>query len=129
LAYPCAKTCRIPDNAKLSNLDLAKMLIYFSLKGRTQPMDTDSTAEIRAWIARRKQLIEISEKLIADSKNLVEQSHRLIRIAMGHDGDGHNQKADDSGSVGTPTFTSFSTSHSHRSNLRRVVLDSVQLKK
>jgi len=76
-------------------------------------MDTDSTAEIR--IAHRKQLIEKSEKLIADTKNLVEQSHRLIRIAMGHNGEGNDQKSDDSGSVGTATFTSFSTSHIHRS--------------
>jgi hypothetical protein len=68
-------------------------------------MDTDSTAEIRARIARRKQLIEKSEKLIAYSKNLVEQSDRLIRIAMGHNGEGNNQKSDDSASVGTPTFT------------------------
>jgi hypothetical protein len=45
-------------------------------------MGTDSEAEILAQIARRKELIERSKKLIVISKALVEQSDRLIRIAM-----------------------------------------------
>jgi hypothetical protein len=51
-------------------------------------MGTDSEAEILAQIARRKELIERSKKIIVISKALVEQSDRLIRIAMGHDVDG-----------------------------------------
>jgi hypothetical protein len=47
-----------------------------------------------ARIARRKELIETSKKIIGDSKTLVEQSHRLIRNATGHDvdGEGNNHK-------------------------------------
>jgi hypothetical protein len=58
------------------------------MKGRIAPMGTDLNAEILAQIARRQQLIERSKKVIVISKALVEQSDRLIRIAMGHDVDG-----------------------------------------
>jgi hypothetical protein len=51
-------------------------------------MGSDPGADILARIARRQQLIGKTKKIIEDSKALVEQSHRLIRIAMGHDVDG-----------------------------------------
>jgi hypothetical protein len=51
-------------------------------------MGTDLNAKILAQLAYRHQLIERSKKIIVISKALIEQSDRLIRIAMGHDVDG-----------------------------------------
>jgi hypothetical protein len=51
-------------------------------------MDTDSKAEILARSERRRKLIEKSTTVIEKSNFLINQSHRLIRIAMGHDVDG-----------------------------------------
>jgi hypothetical protein len=47
-------------------------------------MDTSPLSEVLARSARRKELIERSQKIIRRSEVLVEQSHRLIRIAHGH---------------------------------------------
>jgi hypothetical protein len=90
-------------------------------------MDTGSTAEIRAQIARRKQLIETSETLIAHSKNLVEKSHRLIRIAMGHNGEGNNQRQMTLVPLEPRPLLLFNFSHSPLKS-SSVVLDSVELK-
>jgi hypothetical protein len=58
-------------------------------------MDTDPKAEFLAWKARRKELIEESEKRMEHSTTLLNQSHRLIRMAMGHDiGKTNNDKTD-----------------------------------
>jgi hypothetical protein len=54
-------------------------------------MGTDSKAAFLTHIAHRKRLIEKSKKLIVISKDLIEQSHRRIRIAMGHDVDKGNK--------------------------------------
>jgi hypothetical protein len=51
-------------------------------------MGSEPKAEFLAQIALRQKLIERSKKIIITSKALVEQSHRLIGIAMGHDVDG-----------------------------------------
>jgi hypothetical protein len=59
-------------------------------------MGKDLKSEILARIAWHKELIETSEKSMEDSTKLVEQSKRLIRIAMGHDVDekgNHKTKA------------------------------------
>jgi hypothetical protein len=58
------------------------------MTGGSKPMDTGPLAEVLAQLARRKELIERSKKLMITSKDLVEQSDQLIRIAMGHDVDG-----------------------------------------
>jgi hypothetical protein len=50
-------------------------------------MGSDPKAEILAQIAYRQQVIERSKTIIEDSKALVDQSHRRIRMAMGHDVD------------------------------------------
>jgi hypothetical protein len=60
-------------------------------------MDTDSKAEILARLERRRKLIEKSKTGIEKSNFLINQSHRLIRIAMGQDdtGSSNKPKADD----------------------------------
>jgi hypothetical protein len=58
-------------------------------------MGKDSKAEFLARKAHRKELIEKSEKRMEHSINLLNQSHRLIRMAMGHDiGKRNNDKKD-----------------------------------
>jgi hypothetical protein len=56
-------------------------------------MGTDLKAEILARKARRKELIEESEKRMEHSTILLNESRRLMRIAMGHD----NHKTDQNG--------------------------------
>jgi hypothetical protein len=63
--------------------------------GESQPMGKDSKAEFLARKTRRKELIEKSEKRIEHSTNLLNQSHRLIRMALGHHiGKTNNDKTD-----------------------------------
>jgi hypothetical protein len=52
-------------------------------------MGADPMAEFQ--LAQRQQLIERSKKIIVNSKVLIEQSRRRIRIAMGHDVDNGNK--------------------------------------
>jgi hypothetical protein len=58
-------------------------------------MGKDSKAEFLARKTRRKELIEKSEKRIEHSTNLLNQSHRLIRMVLGHHiGKTNNDKTD-----------------------------------
>jgi hypothetical protein len=56
-------------------------------------MGTDPKAEILAQAARLEELIERSTNIIERLNALLDQSHRLIRLSMGHDVDrGNNHK-------------------------------------
>src|SRR5262249_16102853 len=84
-------------------------------------------AEILAQIARRKELIETSKKLIKETKNIVDQSHRLILTAMGHDAMGKANKTDDSNHYFYSTFSSSRTQSNilrRRANIQRTKLGS-----
>jgi hypothetical protein len=71
-------------------------------------MGTDPKAEI--LVAYRQQVIGRSKKIIADSKALVDQSHRRIRIAMGHDGHGEGNNHENEAAILSESQPPFSTS-------------------